>query len=228
MRRTFAGGVGQEDGQEIEHTVTGGVEDGVGGGVLAQQAQRGEQRQKALEQTDAGEGTHEGQENAGDGVHDGGADAALFVGRFGVGSHLAQRGHVGVFQHGIVHIRHIVADDHLILAVGLHDLENAVQCSQGLLVGFALVFQLKAEPGHAVGQGNNVFFAANIGNDVQRQLVVILCHRVFLLFFICVPRRGPKRRRNLTTKGYHFSPTYDRIKLRRTEVIKILVSKFLS
>ena len=175
----LARGISQEHRQEVEDAVAGGVEDGVGGALAAEDAQGGEQDQEALDQTGGGEGAHEGHEDAGDDVDKAVAQDGLFLavlGGGGFGGFLAGGLDAAVAQHRLVGVGHVVADDHLVLAARLDDLEDALGLGQGVGVRLALVRQFEAEPGDAVGHRDDVALAADAGDDRLGQLVIILCH----------------------------------------------------
>ena len=92
------------------------------------------------------------------------------------------------FQHSVIHIVDLIADDHLILSACLHDLDHAVGGLQNFLVCLALVLQLEAQTGDAVRHGDDVALAANILDNNARKAVVFTCHKPVLLFtlFVCL------------------------------------------
>ena len=175
----FGRGVSQEHRQEVEDAVAGGIEDGVGGALAAEDAQGGEQDQEALDQTGGGEGAHEGHEDAGDDVDKAVAQDGLFLavlGGGGFGGFLAGGLDAAVAQHRLVGVGHVVADDHLVLAARLQHLQHALGLGQGVGVRLALVHQFEAEPCDTVGHRDDVALAADAGDDRLGQLVIILCH----------------------------------------------------
>ena len=89
------------------------------------------------------------------------------------------------FQHGVIDVVDLVADDHLVLAAGLHDLDHAVRGFQYFLVGLGFVLQLKAQAGNAVRHRDNIAFAAHILNNNARKAVIFTSHKSILLL-ICL------------------------------------------
>lgn len=79
-------------------------------------------------------------------------------------------------QHCVIDLAHGVADDYLILTVGLNDLDNAVGLVQDVGVGLAFVLELEAKPGDAVGDAVDVLFAAYILNNDAGQSIILACH----------------------------------------------------
>src|SRR5699024_1177773 len=73
--------------------------------------------------------------------------------------------------YGVVNVRHMVADDHHVLAAGLDNGHNAVGTFQHVGVGLALVLQLEAQAGDAVGERNDVGLAADVLDDDPRKTV---------------------------------------------------------
>ena len=63
-------------------------------------------------------------------------------------------------------ITHVGADDNLKLPILGHDALHAIQALQSFYIGFFMIFQLKAQPGHAVCDTGNIFFAAHQPQDV--------------------------------------------------------------
>src|SRR5699024_1398419 len=77
----FGGGVGQDDGHEVEEAVAQGVQDVVGGAGAVQHAQRHEQGQKALDDAAGGQNAQPGGKDAGDDADEGVDGVELALGR---------------------------------------------------------------------------------------------------------------------------------------------------
>ena len=91
--------------------------------------------------------------------------------------HGTARGDVAHGAHSIVHIRHLLADDHHVLAAGLDDGHNAIGLFQNVCICLALVLQLEAQTGHAVSHRNNIALAADILDDNAGKAIVFTCHK---------------------------------------------------
>ena len=96
--------------------------------------------------------------------------------------HRAARGDVAHGAHRVIDLGHMVADDHHVLPARLDDGDDAVGVLEDVGLGFALVLQLEAEAGDAVGQGKDVGLAADVLDDDPRKTVVFACHKRVLLY----------------------------------------------
>ena len=90
--------------------------------------------------------------------------------------------------HSIVHIGNLLTDDHHVLTAGLDHGHNAVGLFQHIGVSFALVLQLEAQAGHAVGKEHDIALAANILDDNTRKTIIFTSYKPILLFtcFVCL------------------------------------------
>ena len=79
--------------------------------------------------------------------------------------------------HSIVHIGNLLADDHHILPAGLDHGHDAIGLFQHIGVCLALVLQLEAQAGHAVGQGHDIALAAHVLNDDTRKTIIFTSHK---------------------------------------------------
>ena len=185
----FGGGVGQQDGHEVEEAVAQGVQDVVGGACAVQDADCHEQGQETLDDAAGGQNAQPGGENAGNDA-DKGVDRIEFLfGRvaaaLGCGAvlvHRAARGDVAHGAHRVIDLGHMVADDHHVLPARLDDGDDAVGVLEDVGLGFALVLQLEAKAGDAVGQRDDVGLAAHVLDDDPRKTVVFACHKRVLLY----------------------------------------------
>ena len=223
----------KEDRQEVEHAVTGCVQDRISRSGLVQHTQRDEQDHKAFQQTGTGKGTQERGENAGNRVDQYSRQLLLFR-RGGIGSRFCSRslchtcfGDVGGFQDNIIHISHIGANDDLILTGGFHDLEYAVQFFDFFGLCQRNIFQFETQTCNAMCQRDNVFFTADQLDNAFGKHVVIFCHgsppNAFLVFscFHNDPAAGAHCFEILKI-GYHFLKRYGRIKYNKIELFTVL------
>ena len=155
----------------MEQAVAHGVEDHVCAAGLGVESQGHEQGVQALHHAAGGHDAQNGLEDAGNGV-DEGVKQALFLGRglLGGGRAVSQARHGA---HVGVDLRHVVADDHLILSAGLHDGHHTAHLFQYLVVCLCLVRKLEPQAGDAVGQGADVFVSAHVLDDVLCQLLIL-------------------------------------------------------
>ena len=73
----------------------------------------------------------------------------------------------------------MVADYHLILSSAFHDGDYSFHVFQHLVMGFALIFQLKTQPGDTVGKADYIFFSSHVPDNLFCQFF-ILSHCLFL------------------------------------------------
>ena len=191
----LGGRVAQDDGQEVEEAVCHSVPHLIGAGSGGDQADEVEQSQQALDDAGSGQHAQSGLQGTGDHVDQHGNGALLaaaltaaVVHSVAVLIHSTGCVQMAHFQHSVIHIVDLIADDHLILSACLHDLDHAVGGLQNFLVCLALVLQLEAQTGDAVRHGDDVALAANILDNNARKAVVFTCHKPVLLFtlFVCL------------------------------------------
>ena len=60
----------------------------------------------------------------------------------------------------------MVADDYLILAAALHDSDYPAHFLEHIVIGNALILQLKAKPCDTVRKTDHVLFAAHVSDDL--------------------------------------------------------------
>ena len=89
-------------------------------------------------------------------------------------------------DHRVVDVVDMVADDHLILAAGLDDGDDAVGLLEHFGLGLALVLQNKAQAGDAVLDAGDVALAAHILDDDAGKAVVLACHKLILLYRVLI------------------------------------------
>ena len=80
--------------------------------------------------------------------------------------------------HLAVRLRDGIANNHLALVVVTHHAEHAADAFQARGVGEGFVFQNETQSRHAVGDGDDVLFAAQRADNVVRQRSVIFGHRM--------------------------------------------------
>ena len=80
---------------------------------------------------------------------------ASFIIRRGGGLETAHR------HHFFIHLRDILPDDDLVLSARPGHTQDAAHFLDAVIVRDAVIFQVKAEPGHTVGYMGHVFFAAD-------------------------------------------------------------------
>ena len=78
-----------------------------------------------------------------------------------------------LLANGVIDVTHGVADDDLVLAALLDDLQHALHLHEGVLVGLVLVLELEAQTSDAVRQGDDVILAAYPLNNLCGELVVL-------------------------------------------------------
>ena len=185
--QSLGGSVSQEDGDEVEDDVAGGVQDDVGAVCGIKAGHLGECCQQALDQAGSRNGGHQRGENFGQLLQDEVAHALLLLGN----GLFLRRGRSGLTAQlgddGVVNFGHFCAADHLELAAGHNDRDDALQMLDDFLFGFALVAEHKAQTGEAVSDLLHVGLAADIVQNVFGYLVVI---HVFSPS-TCVERFGP-------------------------------------
>ena len=79
-------------------------------------------------------------------------------------------------EHGIVDIGYVRADNNLVLAAGVHNLDNAVGVLEYLVVGEGLILELKTKTRHAVREALDVVLATHVLDDDAGETVVLACH----------------------------------------------------
>ena len=181
-------GVAQDDRQEVEEAVGHSIPDHVRAAGGVQQVEEGQQRQNALDDTGGAQQGDGRRHDAGDHVDEDGGNVLLAAGGTVILNGVAvlvYRAHaleVPDLQHRVVDLANRVADDHLVLAVGLDNLEYAVRLVEDIGVCLALVHEFKAQPGDAVGDAVDVLLAAHILDNNTGQPIILTCHGVPLLF----------------------------------------------
>ena len=80
------------------------------------------------------------------------------------------------FQNSVVDLGNCVADNDLILAICLNDLDDAIGLVQDIRVCLALIHQLEPQTGDAVGDRFDVLFAADILDNNAGETIILACH----------------------------------------------------
>ena len=172
-------GIGDHDRQEIEGCVGNVEHDLIQVAAFVHPARHGQQGEQGLDQAAAGNHADQRLESANQEIEHKVADL-LFGGRCIVVRDDACTLQLTGLLQGFVHFDHIVADDHLQLALQ-HDAHHTGHLFQCVKVGFAVVLQGKAQTCGAVCKLRNICFAANkIQNLFGRALVI---QHVVLLSF---------------------------------------------
>ena len=176
-------GVADDDGQEVEERVAGGVHDHVEAARGVKPPQREEERRQALEHSCRGEGHERRAHRAGDDVHQT-VEGVLVGGFLLVGGvvlgNLAGTGHAELVDQGVVHVVDLVADDDLVLAARLDDGDDAVERGEGILVGLALVLELESQARDAVREVVDVALATDVREHVACEVMKLACHVLLL------------------------------------------------
>ena len=87
-------------------------------------------------------------------------------------------------ENGVVDVLDDVAHNNLVLAVGVHDLDDVGQLGDCLVIGLRLVLELKTNAGNAVCDAFDVGLTANQLYDLGSKIVVFTCHDLSSLFQI--------------------------------------------
>ena len=145
------GGSGHQDGQEVEGAVADDVEHLIGGALLSQNPQHGQQHQQHLHHGAADDGGDDGGHGAQQGVHHPGGNGLFLFLLFLLDGLALVLQHPHLLQ-GLVNLGHPVADDDLILAAGVDHADDAGDLRHRRIVGQGLVGQGQTQPGGAVGR----------------------------------------------------------------------------
>ena len=140
----------------------------MGGGVLLQPSQRRCQRQKCLDEAGSRKRPHHGVDEGRDHLDEPVEQVAVVTGRF-----IVVAGQVGEPDQFFVEQRHVVADDHLVLAAGLYHSDDAVECFNSLGGGLGLILENESHTGCAVGHGGDVLLASDIVQQPRRQRRIV-------------------------------------------------------
>ena len=172
----FGCSVSQEDGNEIENDVAGGVHDDVGavGGIKTRHL--GENGQQTFDQAGSSDGRNQRGEDFSDLLQDHIAQA-LFLGLNGFFLVGRGRGSLAAQQsnRSVIDLGNFCTANHLELTAGNHNGDHTFQMLNHLFVGFALVLQNKAQPGKAVGDLLHICLAADIVKNVLGNFLVVHC-----------------------------------------------------
>jgi hypothetical protein len=76
----------------------------------------------------------------------------------------------------VVDIGHMRADNDLILALGMHDLDDALELRDLLVVCLLFILEAEAQARDAVRIGCDVVLAAHQLNDIAGELSPVSCH----------------------------------------------------
>ena len=168
--------VAQDDGQEVVEAVGNGVPDHVGTAIGGEPAHGNAEGEQALDHTCGSEGHKRRRHTARHRVHQHVKDVAallvLVLGRIV----LSDRAHARdlVLAHELlVDIVHGSADNDLVLAAGLHDLDDAVKVADRLVLGDLLVFERKTQPRDAVAHVLDIFDTADPFEDLAGEFMVL-------------------------------------------------------
>jgi len=85
--------------------------------------------------------------------------------------------------HGRIHIRYVVPDDDLVLAAAFDDRYDAFTFFQVFRIRLAFVDQFETQTGDAVGQAADVFFAADMSQNVFCQFFIFHVISLFFCYF---------------------------------------------
>ncbi len=169
-------GVAQDNGQEVEEPVRDGVPDHIGTAIGGEPAHGDAKSEQALDHTGGGKGHKRGSHAARDRIHQHVKDVmallALVLGRIV----LSDRAHARdlVLAHELlVDIVHGSADNDLVLAAGLHDLDDAVKVADRLVLSDLLVFERKTQSRDAVAHVLDIFDTADPFEDLAGEFMVL-------------------------------------------------------
>ncbi len=172
----LAGRIGKRNRQELEEAIAHAVQNHVGGAGRIEPAEGAAHDSNRLEQTCGGECRKERREDAGDDVQEPADDVALLA--FIVCLDLAAR-KLGQDLHDlVVDIGDMRADHDLVLALGMHDLDDALKLGDLLVICLALILQTEAQARDAVRIGCDIVLAAHQLDDAGGKLSPVPCHVV--------------------------------------------------
>ena len=164
-------GDGQEQRQEVDQRIGGCVQHRVGGGGRIDPAELGEHGQERLEQARTGKRPQNGVEDGADHLDESIEDATLrrlFL--------FFDRCTTEMAHDPGVHLGHLVADDHLVLAAGQNDGHDPLKCFDAVGVGLRLITQFQPQPRRAMLRTLNVSGATDFVHDSVGKLVKIDRH----------------------------------------------------
>ena len=181
----FSSGGSHHDGQEVERTVTDGIQDLIGLSAGGQHTCHAQQHDQQLDHGTADDGGDQRRHGANDGIQNVVAD--LFQGQrfflFALGD-LAGFAEITQLQNFVIGFFHMVANDDLILAALIHHTHHTVNGFDSCIVDLAFVLDHEPQTGHAVGHAGDVLHAANVFHDLLHYDRVISCHFNFLLMML--------------------------------------------
>ena len=165
----FGCGIGQQDGQEVEGGIRHEVDHLVGAGITADQLEGHQDRQDRFQHTGGGQRRQDGGKDTGDGVDQTADHRSLLLLGGGCG-----RTHVPQFGGQLlIYLGDLRSDDDLVLPVGRGHAQNARGALDGIGVGLALVLQVEAQTGGAVGHIGDVALSAHQTDDLFGKLIVV-------------------------------------------------------
>ncbi len=179
-------GEGEHDRQEVEDAVREDVQHRVGLRGLVDEVEHDEKRHDGLDHAGARHGGDHGLEDGRDEVDDdlGG------VGLLAVGGDVAVLRAAGleVAEKGLdlgEDVGHVRADDDLVLAAAVDDLEDAVDGGHGIVGDDGLVLEVETQAGRAVRGLGHIALAADGLHDVAREFSVVGTHSCSFLLNPC-------------------------------------------
>ena len=140
----------------------------MGGGVLPQPSQRGCQGEEGLDQSRSCERPYHRVDEGRDHLDESVEQTAVVSGRL-----IVTASQVGEPAQLLVEQWHIVTDDHLVLASGLHHGDDAIECFNSLGRGLGLVLENESHAGCAVCHGGDVLLASDIVQQLRRQRRIV-------------------------------------------------------
>ena len=167
----------QGDGEEVEEAVSHGVEQRVEAVVCKGRDEVGDEGKQSLHDACGGKRSQDGLEDARDEVDDDGGNGLIALGLV-VGACAARE--VAGLQDRVVDVLDDVTHDHLVLAVSLDDLDDALEGLNLGRVGAGLVLELEAHARDAVRDAGDVLGAAYVLEYGSGQIVVFFSHYYLL------------------------------------------------
>ena len=165
---------GDDDGEELEGGVAGRIEHGVGCGSLELRNEGADERQNRDDEAAGHQDAQNGLEDLGDGAEEAGERIGLLtIVLAGICRYLAALVHrIGCDELVVDSLDHR-ADDDLVLAALLHDVEDALRGLETLGVADALVLEPETKTGDAVRQALDVVKPTDTFKDRGVELFVL-------------------------------------------------------
>ena len=70
----------------------------------------------------------------------------------------------------------MLTNDNLILSAGLNDVDNSIHIIEDISVRFGFIFEFESQPSDTVCERVDIFFAADIFNNIRGELLILSSH----------------------------------------------------